>query len=708
MATDKVKKIFKDVKYFLVEENDSLKQILKEGGAHREYYVTQLVNFVISDTCNFPQYDQAVDFKIPIVTTNWIHMSIKCETLLPYRPFSKIKDGLFSTIVACPSQIPTVERDPLLAMIIYYGGRYKTNLNASCTHLIVGKPVGRKYEFASKFQPQIKIVTSEWVVDSISANRLLPEAEYEPVSGGSPQRSPLKPFSPSGNVQMTPEIMNSTASTFMTPVTPNNNELPKGDKKMLSENKENNGIGGSDVSGTADLLKGFVILFSGYEERLPPDTFAIWEEVIKKSSGIIRESYTSDVTHLICLHQQSALFKKALQDRKKIATAYWLNDILVAKKYFPPRTPLHLPVPFTDTIPGMKNSLMTVSGYDGRERVLIKHMINFLGAQYTGHMARAHTQVICKAPSGEKYKKAIEWGIPVTSPKWLGDMIQTGQAFPCKGKSKYAVLNTPDELGLNPTFSTHITDIWNEDFSGEQLLTSGKRKLSEIQDGESNELQPTEKQRKLNFPPHVKRVLFTGLTGATVHRLRQNVLKLKGELAKGVNDCTHLVAPKITRTVKFLSAVSICKFLVAPAWVDESFEARNFLEETNYTLVDPESEDLFGFKLTRSLQRAQTRQVCKGLHFHVTPSILPAPNAMKEIIECAGGKMTEVKTVEDIKNIFLVNVLKDQTYNSYLVSCMDDKKLWNDVVKEGYDVYNVELILSGVMKQELEWNLHHL
>ena len=32
--------------------------------------------------------------------------------------------------------------------------------------------------------------------------------------------------------------------------------------------------------------------------------------------------------------------------------------------------------------------------------------------------------------------------------------------------------------------------------------------------------------------------------------------------------------------------------------------------------------------------------VClQGLHFHVTPSILPAPVAMREIIECAGGKV---------------------------------------------------------------------
>ena len=106
--------------------------------------------------------------------------------------------------------------------------------------------------------------------------------------------------------------------------------------------------------------------------------------MIEKASGVIQPTYTDDVTHVICLHQQSPTFKKALQDKKLIATAYWLNDVLVAKTVFPPRTPLHLPVPFTETIPGMKNALITVSGYECKERTLVKHMINFLGAQYTG------------------------------------------------------------------------------------------------------------------------------------------------------------------------------------------------------------------------------------------------------------------------------------------------------------------------------------
>ncbi|XP_012566719.2 PAX-interacting protein 1 isoform X1 [Hydra vulgaris] len=646
--------IFKGVKYFFTADKEELKQCLKDGGAMREFYISDLVTHVISDSCDFPQLHQVVESKIPIVTTNWVHMSVKCGTMLPTKPFSPMGDGLFQNMVFCPSQIPVKDREILLAMIVYHGGVYKINLTKDCTHLVVGQPYGRKYDFALK-HAQLKIVTVEWIVDCSKEERLLPEEEYAPI----------------------PSLQYSRSSVVL-----------DGNRECLEKVDDN-----SEKAVPEKLLEGCVIFFSGYEDRLQPLVYQVWKDVIRKACGEIEETYSDKVTHFICLHQQVPFFKKALADKKKIATAYWLNDILVAKTFFPPNTPLHLPSPFTEVIADIQNSLITVSGYNGHERLLVKHMINFLGAHYTGHMTRSHTHLICKTPAGEKFKKAVEWQIPVISASWLGDMLQTGQSFPTNAKSKYTALGLSDELLINQTFSSHITDAWSKDYQEEKT---------------QNLNQPEEKIRKLETSSGVKRVLFTGLTGNIVYRLRQNVQKMNGELAHGVNDCTHLVAPKITRTVKFLSAVSICKFLVAPAWVDDSFEAQKFLDEAPYTLVDPESEELFGFKLKRSLQRAQTRQVCKGLHFHVTPSILPAPNAMREIIECAGGKMSEINTLKDIHTIFVANCLQDRTHNSYLVSCMDDKEFWSELSNNGYDVYNVELILSGVMKQELEWNLHHL
>ena len=60
------KKLFKGIKFLLVKENDTIKKILKEGGAQREYYVTDLLNYVIADNCDFHLYKQAVEAKVYI------------------------------------------------------------------------------------------------------------------------------------------------------------------------------------------------------------------------------------------------------------------------------------------------------------------------------------------------------------------------------------------------------------------------------------------------------------------------------------------------------------------------------------------------------------------------------------------------------------------------------------------------------------------
>ena len=48
-----------------------------------------------------------------------------------------------------------------------------------------------RYDYALKFN--IKVVTPDWIVDSIQANELLPEEEYAPLVSPSPSRSPLMP-----------------------------------------------------------------------------------------------------------------------------------------------------------------------------------------------------------------------------------------------------------------------------------------------------------------------------------------------------------------------------------------------------------------------------------------------------------------------------------------------------------------------------------
>lgn len=59
----------------------------------------------------------------------------------------------------------------------------------------------------------------------------------------------------------------------------------------------------------------------------------------------------------------------------------------------------------------------------------------------------------------------------------------------------------------------------------------------------------------------------------------QKLYILGGDVAESVPKCTHLIASKVTRTVKFLTAVSVVKHIVTPEWLDESFRCQKFIGE---------------------------------------------------------------------------------------------------------------------------------
>ena len=53
-----------------------------------------------------------------------------------------------------------------------------------------------------------------------------------------------------------------------------------------------------------------------------------------------------------------------------------------------------------------------------------------LGASYSERMTRDTTHLICSAKEGNKYNKALQWGIPVVTIEWLYESAVRGKAIP--------------------------------------------------------------------------------------------------------------------------------------------------------------------------------------------------------------------------------------------------------------------------------------
>jgi len=49
--------------------------------------------------------------------------------------------------------------------------------------------------------------------------------------------------------------------------------------------------------------------------------------------------------------------------------------------------------------------------------------------------------------------------------------------------------------------------------------------------------------------------------------------------------CTHLVAKQISRTVKFLTCISSCSYIVTPGWIDESFKYNVLLGVCSFEFI---------------------------------------------------------------------------------------------------------------------------
>lgn len=126
------------------------------------------------------------------------------------------------------------------------------------------------------------------------------------------------------------------------------------------------------------------------------------------------------------------------------------------------------------------------------------------------------------------------------------------------------------------------------------------------------------------------------------------MIRLGGVFTERAQECSHIVTPRVARTIKFLAGISVCDCVVTPKWVEESGRRGSFLPEEDYLLRDPDAEQLFGMNLVQSLVRARERKLMGGLGVYATPSVQPPPNALGEIVRCAGGELLSLAQVRSI------------------------------------------------------------
>ncbi|KIP02673.1 hypothetical protein PHLGIDRAFT_111799 [Phlebiopsis gigantea 11061_1 CR5-6] len=162
-------------------------------------------------------------------------------------------------------------------------------------------------------------------------------------------------------------------------------------------------------------------------------------------------------------------------------------------------------------------------------------------------------------------------------------------------------------------------------------------------------------------------------------------------------ECTHLVARAIVRTEKFLVAMAVAPHIVTDKWVEACVSKKKIMPEKDYILKDPDNEKRYHYKLADALSRAHKkgRKLFEGKTFYVTPKVPVDAKLLKAVITAGGGQFSSQNPT--------VRILKGHS-SRFVVSTPADVSIWRPLAEQGFPVYSQELVLTSVLRQEVDWD----
>jgi hypothetical protein len=183
--------------------------------------------------------------------------------------------------------------------------------------------------------------------------------------------------------------------------------------------------------------------------------------------------------------------------------------------------------------------------------------------------------------------------------------------------------------------------------------------------------------------------------------------------------CTHLAAPHILRTEKFLCALAYAPTVVSLKWVYDSLEKDTVLgmslltrltsDPKLYPLRDSENEKKYQFSLDESVSRARDNhgQLFKNYQVYISNS-LSVHSALLRIVEANSGEARVVSsTIKGRARIMRTDYLRPVNQILICDPTAEDQGLRNkfqEEVRAGNliaGIYTPEWILRSVLRQKI-------
>lgn len=104
--------------------------------------------------------------------------------------------------------------------------------------------------------------------------------------------------------------------------------------------------------------------------------------------------------------------------------------------------------------------------------------------------------------------------------------------------------------------------------------------------------------------------------------------------------CTHMAAPSILRTTKFVNALAYAPVIVNTDFVTSCLKEDKLLDPADFKLIDKAAESKFRFSLAKATDkaRANKNKLLRGFRIYCVEDIRGGFEAFKSIVDVNGGE----------------------------------------------------------------------
>ncbi|BCR82874.1 uncharacterized protein ACHE_10276A [Aspergillus chevalieri] len=177
-----------------------------------------------------------------------------------------------------------------------------------------------------------------------------------------------------------------------------------------------------------------------------------------------------------------------------------------------------------------------------------------------------------------------------------------------------------------------------------QLDNRKKRRSVDPQEESDTEDAMDAKRQKKSKPPVAMHLLITGYQKWVGNLRKEDADKRQLRdlgilVVQDARKCSHLAAPSILRTPKFVNALAYAPVIVNIEYITQCLKKNELLDPRDFELVDKAAEERFSFSLKEAAIKAKQNKnkLLQGYNIYCVESIRGGFDAFKSIVDANGG-----------------------------------------------------------------------